>query len=544
MDRHEGLSIAMVQANPILGNGPYNMELLKRMTERVSEWKPDIVVFPEMFLTGYPPEDLLLVPAFRQAFSRMAQQDVPARFPNGIGLVGGIDQRDEGLYNAAFIYRNGIMSGVVHKHKLPNYGVFDEFRYFRPGRDMGWLECKGYRILVTICEDIWPPYEQLEAVITEHHPDGIINMSASPFDAGKPGRREALFSGLCRRNSVWLAYCNLVGGQDELVFDGRSLFIDPAGQIVYRGAAFQSETALITFTGSGDYRTSVTHPQWSEEEEIYEALTLGLKDYIEKNGFQSVVLGLSGGIDSAVTAAIAVDAIGKERVRALALPGPYSSPGSLADARQLADNLGIQMDVVDINPLYQAYVQTLNPIMGDRPPDITEENLQARIRGNLLMAFSNKFNSLLLTTGNKSEVSTGYCTLYGDMAGGFAVIKDVLKTMVYRISIWRNRRAGFDLIPESTLTKPPSAELKPDQKDSDSLPDYEILDRIIHAYVELDSSREELLAQGFEPGIIDRIIRLIQQSEYKRRQAAPGIKITQRAFGKDRRYPITHHWRT
>lgn len=532
----------MIQANPILGDGNHNIAILNQSVTALNTPRPDIIILPEMFLTGYPPEDLLLAPAFCHQFSDLARGKIRTFFPDCIGIVGGIDQVQDNLYNTAFIYQRGQLTARVYKHKLPNYGVFDEFRYFRPGQNSYILECKGHRILITICEDIWPPYDRLESVIRDQKPVGIINLSASPFHIGKSRQREDLFTGLCRRNSLWLAYCNLLGGQDELVFDGQSLFIDPAGRIIYRGAAFQPETALISLSSPNEFSSSITHEECGEEQEIYGALTLGLKDYIEKNGFNSVVVGLSGGIDSAITAVIAVDAIGSDRVRAMALPGPYSSSGSLSDARLLADNLGIRLDTIDINPLYQAYLISLDQTMGGGARDITEENLQARIRGTLLMAFSNKFNCLLLTTGNKSEVSTGYCTLYGDMAGGFSVIKDVLKTMVYRLSVYRNRQAGYDLIPETIIHKPPSAELKPDQKDSDSLPEYAILDQIIHAYVELDCSREDLIRKGFEPEIIDRVIRLVQKSEYKRRQAAPGIKITQRAFGKDRRYPITCHW--
>lgn len=542
MRTYENLTIAMIQANPILGDGNHNIAILNQSVTALNTPRPDIIILPEMFLTGYPPEDLLLAPAFCHQFSDLARGKIRTFFPDCIGIVGGIDQVQDNLYNTAFIYQRGQLTARVYKHKLPNYGVFDEFRYFRPGQNSYILECKGHRILITICEDIWPPYDRLESVIRDQKPVGIINLSASPFHIGKSRQREDLFTGLCRRNSLWLAYCNLLGGQDELVFDGQSLFIDPAGRIIYRGAAFQPETALISLSSPNEFSSSITHEECGEEQEIYGALTLGLKDYIEKNGFNSVVVGLSGGIDSAITTVIAVDAIGSDRVRAMALPGPYSSSGSLSDARLLADNLGIRLDTIDINPLYQAYLISLDQTMGGGPRDITEENLQARIRGTLLMAFSNKFNCLLLTTGNKSEVSTGYCTLYGDMAGGFSVIKDVLKTMVYRLSVYRNRQAGYDLIPETIIHKPPSAELKPDQKDSDSLPEYAILDQIIHAYVELDCYREDLIRKGFEPEIIDRVIRLVQKSEYKRRQAAPGIKITQRAFGKDRRYPITCHW--
>jgi NAD+ synthase (glutamine-hydrolysing) len=503
----------------------------------------DLVLFPELALTGYPPEDLLLREHFladaAAALERLAAEAV------GIVAVVGFPERAQGVYNAAAVLADGEVQTIYRKVHLPNYGVFDEQRYFTAGHTGATIEVGGRCIGLTVCEDLWlpgsPAVEEARAGA-----ELIVNVSASPYHAGKGLERERLFAERAREHSVWIAFCGLVGGQDELVFDGHSFVLDSHGETVARGAQFEEE--LLVCDLDLDMKTASMPPRPPREPaapveaEVYGALCLGLRDYVEKNGFGHVILGLSGGIDSALVACVAADALGRARVSTAVMPSPYSSRATQDDARALAANLGVQLHELPIEAVMDAYRLTLADEFTGRAPDITEENLQARIRGNLLMALSNKFGWLVLTTGNKSEMSVGYTTLYGDLAGGLAVIKDVPKTLVYRLCEWRNSQAGAP-IPLSIIERAPSAELREDQRDEDSLPAYELLDRILRGYIELDESREQLIAQGLPAAEVDHTIRLVDLAEYKRRQAPPGIKVTTRAFGRDRRMPITNRYR-
>jgi len=511
----------------------------------------ELVLFPELALTGYPPEDLLLREHFLTD-TGVALQTLAAQ-AQGIVAVVGFPERAQGasraVYNAAAVLADGQVQTVYRKVHLPNYGVFDEQRYFTAGHEPATIDVAGVRVGLTVCEDLWLP----GAPAAEEAQAGaqlLVNVSASPYHAGKGLEREQLFAQRAREHGVAIAFCGLVGGQDELIFDGHSFVLDSSGKTIARGAQFTEELLICDLDHDGPEEPS-RKPIAPAEAEVYGALCLGLRDYVEKNGFKNVVLGLSGGIDSALVACVAVDALGPERVNVTVMPSPYSSSDTQSDARTLAANLGVKLHELPIATVMSAYEQALAGEFAAHRADITEENLQARIRGNLLMALSNKFGWLVLTTGNKSEMSVGYTTLYGDLAGGFAVIKDVPKTLVYRLCEWRNSdvqapersgRAGGP-IPASIITRPPSAELRPDQVDQDSLPPYELLDRILRGYIELDESREQLIAQGLPAPEVDRAIRLVDLAEYKRRQAPPGIKVTTRAFGRDRRMPITNRYR-
>jgi NAD+ synthase (glutamine-hydrolysing) len=509
-----------------------------------------LVLFPELALSGYPPEDLLLREHFLTDTGRALH--ALAAGAQGIVAVVGFPERAQAVYNAAAVLADGEVRRIYRKVHLPNYGVFDEQRYFTAGHEGATIDVGDCRVGLTVCEDLWLP----GTPATEEARAGarlIVNVSASPYHAGKGLEREQLFADRAREHGVAIAFCGLVGGQDELVFDGHSFVLDATGRTIARGMQFAEELLVCDLDldgpGSGSPPPEPIAPL---EAEIYGALCLGLRDYVEKNGFDNVVLGLSGGIDSALVACVAADALGPERVSATVMPSPYSSAATQDDAQALAVNLGLRLHILPIAAVMAAYEQALASEFAAHEADITEENLQARIRGNLLMALSNKFGWLVLTTGNKSEMSVGYTTLYGDLAGGFAVIKDVPKTLVYRLCEWRNSCAPAPEwgnscvqapIPASIIERPPSAELRPDQVDEDSLPPYALLDRILRGYIELDESREQLIAQGLPAAEVDRAIRLVDLAEYKRRQAPPGIKVTTRAFGRDRRMPITNRYR-
>ena len=436
---------------------------------------------------------------------------------------------------------NGMVLQRYYKRRLPNYGVFDEERYFEAGYAPGMTELGGMMMANTICEDVWVP--ELVAEAAEMGAEVVFNISASPFHAGKGTEREEMLAERARANGVWLAYCNLVGGQDELVFDGRSLIISPEGEVIARGRSFEEDLVVADITPGAKLGASAgVAAEMTGAAEVYSAIKLGLRDYAVKNGFSDVVIGLSGGIDSALTAAIAVDALGAEHVHGVMMPSRYSSAGSVSDSVELSAALGIEVRELSIEPGYQAALDTLASSFEGREADVTEENLQARVRGMLLMALSNKFGWLVLATGNKSELSVGYSTLYGDMVGGFAPLKDVFKTRVYELARWRNTQAAAPVIPQAIIDKAPSAELRPDQLDQDSLPPYDVLDAVLEAYVERDSSRAEIVADGFEPAVVDRVIRLTDGAEYKRRQGPLGVKITAKAFGRDRRMPVTNRF--
>ncbi|HID95543.1 MAG TPA: NAD+ synthase [Candidatus Latescibacteria bacterium] len=554
------LRIAMAQINTTVGDLEGNFEKIREYVRKAKDLQVDVASFPELAITGYPPEDLLLKPRFVQDNLRQLER-LARSIEDIVVVVGFVDRLGTEIYNAAAIIHKGEICGVYHKMLLPNYGVFDEKRYFNPGQRPLIFKTDGVVFGVNICEDIW-------------HEDGptrrqaslgaslILNINASPYHAGKIKEREDIVSRQARDNRVFITYTNLVGGQDELVFDGQSMVVDDEGKTIARAEPFKEDLLVIDLNVPPTLRETkgaiTIAKEFPEErpplperevrelepvEEIYQALVLGLKDYVSKNGFKKVIIGLSGGIDSSLTAAVAVDAMGKDGVYGVFMPSEYTSEESREDVEALVKNLGIHMEVIPITEIFGAYLRVFAPVFKGCPQDVTEENLQARIRGNILMALSNKFGWLVLTTGNKSEVSTGYCTLYGDMVGGFGVIKDVPKTLVYELARFRNELENGEIIPERVLRKPPTAELKPDQKDTDTLPPYEILDPILKSYIEEDKSFQDIIRQGYDGGIVSRVIRMVDGNEYKRRQAPPGIKITPKAFGKDRRMPITNRYK-
>ncbi|MBA2637814.1 MAG: NAD+ synthase [Solirubrobacterales bacterium] len=575
------LRIALAQVNAVVGDLEGNAERVRDGLRSAHDAGAQLVLFPECVITGYPAEDLLLREHFLRD-ARAALQDIAADV-HGLVAIVGCPERAEDLFNSAAVLADGAVRAWYRKMHLPNYGVFDELRYFQSGAGGAVIEVDGVRVGLTVCEDVWSPGSPLaeEALAGA---TVIVNVSASPYHAGKGLERERMIAQRARDNLSVVAFCALVGGQDELIFDGHSFVVDHEGHAIARAPQF-TESLLVADVdpdaaaaarlrdtrqrpAARSVRGEVAHlgafmtagsqdeapvqrgplaPVLERDAEVYAALVLGTHDYVEKNGFAHAVIGLSGGIDSTLVALVAVDALGADRVTCVTMPSPYSSPETLGDARALAANLGVELLEVPIAPAMGAYDAALAPPFAGRAPDITEENLQARIRGNLLMALSNKFGWIVLTTGNKSEMSVGYSTLYGDSAGGFAVIKDVPKLLVYRLVEERARRdrdAGTELVvPATIVTRAPSAELRADQRDEDSLPPYQVLDRIIEGYVEGDLDRDQLVARGLPADDVDRVLRLIDLAEYKRRQNPPGIKITTRAFGRDRRMPITNRYR-
>ncbi|MHA2611832.1 MAG: NAD+ synthase [bacterium JZ-2024 1] len=568
--------VALAQMNPIVGDISGNSRKILDFIEEARAKKAHFIVFPEMALCGYPPEDLVFLKDFQQETRREIQK--LARQVDGIFAIVGTLEVEEDLYNSAVVLGKRKILGSYRKIYLPNYGVFDEDRYFRPGKAIPYFSSGNILVGITICEDIWYSSGPLAAQAQA----GCLlafNLSASPFSCGKAQWREQMLSTRARDEGVFLAFCNMVGGQDELVFDGRSAVFGPDGKILSRAPAF-SETLLFTPVDlsevtrilaseprkrkksifapglklkkvslsstapaglSGDFPPPFLHPSPSDGEEIYSALVLGTRDYVRKNGFEKVIIGLSGGIDSSLVAVIAADALGKDSVIGAFFPSRFTSVQSIQDVRQLQKNLGIALLEIPIDEIYTVFLRALSEAFRNTQPGVAEENLQARIRGTLLMSLSNKFGWLVLTTGNKSELSLGYATLYGDTAGGFAVLKDIPKTLVYQLARYRNSLSP--VIPESILTKPPSAELRPDQKDEDDLPaPYSVLDPILKDYVEENLSVSEIARKGFPEKLIQQIVHRVDRNEYKRRQSPIGIKITPRAFGKDRRFPITNHF--
>jgi NAD+ synthase (glutamine-hydrolysing) len=575
------MRLAMAQIDPTVGDVEGNARLAAESIDRARDAGAQLVVLPELCLSGYPPEDLLLRRDFLDAAA--AALEALAGEVSGIVALVGYPERVERphphqpdplidpvaprAHNSLAVLADGEVAAAYRKIQLPNYGVFDERRYFEPGFEPAVIEVDGATIGLTVCEDIWVPGtpEDEEAAAGAHL---VVNASASPYARGKGAAREQMVAERARDSGAAFALCNTVGGQDELVFDGRSVVIAPSGETLARAAEFETELLvcdllLPTADRSDDRATGRTRnlarietgahaagrvePRLAaqlerEEHEVYAALTLGLRDYVEKNEFETVVLALSGGIDSALVAMLAVDALGPELVRMVSMPSPHSSAETQADARAIAANLGTELIEIPIADPMRAYDEALAESFAGTESGIAEENLQARIRGNLMMALSNKFGWLVLTTGNKSEMSVGYATLYGDMAGGFAVIKDVFKTLVYRLVRDRNERAGQELVPNSVLERAPSAELRPDQRDEDSLPAYELLDRILEGYVERDEGIEDLVRQGLPEDVVEEVVRLVDRAEYKRRQTPPGIRISTKAFGRDRRLPITNRF--
>lgn len=532
------LTVALAQLNMLVGDIEGNAQKIITTTREQADAGADLVVFPELALTGYPPEDLLLRPDLMVRVN--AQLDLIALVSHKTAVLVGHPWSEDGkLYNALSVYAEGRLLIRYYKQKLPNYGVFDELRYFSAGDKNALLELNGVRLGLLICEDLWfdAPADALHAAGAEV----IVSINASPYDQEKPQVRQRLLEGHCRRTGLPLLYLNQIGGQDELVFDGCSKVFNAQGEMTHRLAAFAEQVEQVQLHKQQDALTitPMTQPAVAQGllAQTYQALVLAVRDYVTKNGFQGAVLGLSGGIDSALTLAIAVDALGADKVQAVMMPFRYTADISVADAKEEADLLGIEFDIVSIEPMFDAFMQQLAPMFAGTERDTTEENLQARCRGVMLMALSNKRRRLVLTTGNKSEMAVGYATLYGDMAGGFDVLKDVPKTLVFQLSEYRNTLSY--VIPQRVIDRPPSAELAPDQVDQDSLPPYDILDAILHAYVEQDKSVADLVAMGFEEEVVRKVIRLVDINEYKRRQAAVGPRITARNFGKDRRYPIT-----
>jgi len=541
--------IALAQLNTTVGDLAGNEAKILAAYERGVAEGAELVLVPELAVCGYPPRDLLYKRGFLEnnwaAIERL--KDATGKTGLLVGYAGQNDKRPgREATNAAALLQNGQVLALRTKSLLPSYDVFDEDRYFEPATENAPVTFNGRKIGVTICEDIWNDEDFWRDRRYRRDPAGelvkagatiLLNISASPWHLGKNRLRANMLSTLAANSRVPVAYCNLAGGNDELVFDGASLISNAAGQIVQEGARFAEDFLVIDADKTP--ASAITEPV--DEEQVFRALAMGLRDYVQKCGFQSVVLGLSGGIDSALTAAIAVTALGAGNVRGVSLPAQFSSPGSLDDARVLAENLDIQYDVIPIQPMFEAAKAQLTDVFAGRKEDVTEENIQARLRGVILMALSNKFGSLLLTTGNKSELAVGYCTLYGDMCGGLAVISDVPKTMVYRVSHWVNREKV--VIPEASITKAPSAELRPNQKDQDSLPDYNVLDAILEEYVVNSLTTAEIIKRGFDDAIVRKVARLIDSSEYKRHQAAPGLKVTSKAFGVGRRIPIAQRYR-
>lgn len=532
------LTVALAQLNMLVGDIEGNAQKIITTTREQADAGADLVVFPELALTGYPPEDLLLRPDLMVRVN--AQLELIAQVSHKTAVLVGHPWPEDGkLYNALSVYAEGRLLTRYYKQKLPNYGVFDELRYFSAGDKNALLELNGVRLGLLICEDLWfdAPVDALHAAGAEV----IVSINASPYDQEKPQVRQRLLEGHCRRTGLPLLYLNQIGGQDELVFDGCSKVFNAQGEMTHRLAAFAEQVELVSLHKQQDALTITPMAQPAVAQgllaQTYQALVLAVRDYVTKNGFQGAVLGLSGGIDSALTLAIAVDALGADKVQAVMMPFRYTADISVADAKEEADLLGIEFDIVSIEPMFDAFMQQLAPMFAGTERDTTEENLQARCRGVMLMALSNKRRRLVLTTGNKSEMAVGYATLYGDMAGGFDVLKDVPKTLVFQLSEYRNTLSY--VIPQRVIDRPPSAELAPDQVDQDSLPPYGILDAILHAYVEQDKSVADLVAMGFEEEVVRKVIRLVDLNEYKRRQAAVGPRITARNFGKDRRYPIT-----
>ncbi|MBN2513743.1 MAG: NAD+ synthase [Sedimentisphaerales bacterium] len=544
------IRIALVQCNVAVGDLTGNAAMIRSNAAAALTEVADIVVFPEMCLCGYPPEDLLLRPRFLED-TRRALDQLADGWEGPVLMAGFAEQQGKNVYNSLAVIQGGRIAAVYRKMLLPNYGVFDEKRYFTPGYEPIVFELNGVRLALTICEDIWN-LDWLTRFLKECRFDAIINISASPFHSGKSPQRQAIIGQCAAHFRKPVLYCNLIGGQDELVFDGRSLVADHSGTIIASGKAFQNDIVYADITMQNQSaivclsKSTESAPAKEELEpvaEVYQALVLGTRDYVRKNGFSKVMIGLSGGIDSALTAAIAADALGPDNVLGITMPSRFNSTDTQDDARKLAENLGIQFHSLPIESILKEFSGVLSAVPGWNEKGLAYENLQARIRGCLMMSLSNQFGCMVLTTGNKSETAVGYCTLYGDTAGGFAVIKDVPKTLVYQLSDYVNRVAQKQRIPQSTIDRIPTAELRTNQKDSDSLPEYDILDVILQGYIERDKSPSELIAEGFPPRTVERVFRLVDLAEYKRRQCPPGVKITPRAFGKDRRMPITNRYK-
>ncbi len=544
------MRVALGQFNPCVGDIAGNVNKMRAMHADAAKLGADVLIFTEMCVCGYPPEDLLLKKHFLDDNSSAVEQ-FAADCADMTIIVGFAEADGPNRFNSLAVLQGGKIRKIYRKIVLPNYGVFDEQRYFQQGTEPAVIDVDGLNLVLTICEDIWQ-LERLDEFLKDTgRKDVIINISASPFHVGKIRQRQQTLSQCARHFNCAVAYCNLVGGQDEIVFDGRSMFVNPQGAIISQAKAFAEDLIVADVALAGDKGVrikSVKPPEpWAGGcmepiAEVYQALVLGTSDYVAKNGFQKVIIGLSGGIDSSVVAAIAADALGTENVVGITMPSKFNTPDTIADAQKLADNLGITFLAVPIGDVLEKFNETLGAVSGWDNSGIAYENLQARIRGTMLMSLSNQFGYMVLTTGNKSETAVGYATLYGDTAGGFAVIKDVPKTMVYELAAFINKKHDRQIIPASVIERPPSAELRESQADTDSLPGYDLLDEILKGYIELDKSARQLADAGLGEDVVNRVVRMVDRNEYKRRQSPPGIKITPKAFGKDRRMPITNRY--
>lgn len=536
----KSFKIALAQFSPHIGNIEANAQKMIEQANQAKKQNADLIVFPELSLIGYPAEDLLIRPSLakrtQKGFEQLSQvKDI-------VMVFGFVNQTEDGeRYNAAVVMKDGQVLGIYNKQNLPHYGIFDEKRYFNEGHQHLVFEYLGHKFGVLICEDVW----SLNTVhqLSQLNVDTILVLNASPYEVGKPQHRIATMRKLAKQLNINLAYINQVGGQDDLIFDGTSFVINQDGEVALQAPSFQEELYYTEYLAEQKtFKVVESTPALDTMAEIYQGLVLATRDYVQRSGFPGVILGLSGGIDSALTLAIAVDAIGADKVQAVMMPYTYTAPMSVEDAAAQAKSMGVTFGIAEIHPIVNSFMQTLYPFFGNSPADTTEENLQARTRGTLLMGLSNKFGNLVLATGNKSEISVGYCTLYGDMVGGYSVLKDVYKTIVFELAKYRNSISETPVIPERVITRPPSAELRPDQKDQDSLPPYDILDAILYAYIEEDMSQDDIIAKGFEKEVVEKIIRLVDQNEYKRRQGAIGPRISSRAFSRERRYPIVNGW--
>ncbi|ENU23032.1 NAD+ synthetase [Acinetobacter proteolyticus] len=536
----KNFKVALAQFSPHIGNIDANTQKMVEQANLAKQQQADLIVFPELSTLGYPAEDLILRPNLQKrtqkAFAQLSEvKDI-------LMVFGFVHQTEDGhRYNSAAVMKDGQVLGVYNKHNLPNYGVFDEKRYFQQGHQHLVFEYLGHKFGVLICEDVW----SLNTVkqLSQLNVETVLVLNASPYEVGKPQHRIQTLNELAKQLNLNLIYVNQVGGQDDLIFDGSSFVSNNNGQLALQIPSFQEALVYAEYDAEQkQFKTSEAIPALETFAEIYQALVMATRDYVQRSGFPGVILGLSGGIDSALTLAIAVDAIGAEKVQAVMMPYTYTSQMSVEDATEQARRMGVTFGIAEIHPIVNSFMQTLFPFFGNSPADATEENLQARTRGTLLMGLSNKFGNLVLSTGNKSEISVGYCTLYGDMVGGFSVLKDVYKTIVFELAKYRNTLEETPVIPERVITRPPSAELRPDQKDQDSLPAYDVLDAILYAYIEEDLSQADIIAKGYPTEVVEKVIRLVDRNEYKRRQGAIGPRISSRAFSRERRYPIVNGW--
>lgn len=537
----KSFKIALAQFSPHIGNLEANAQKMLEQANEAKKQNADLIIFPELSSIGYPAEDLLLRPSLTKRTQQVFEQLKTVK--DIVMVFGFVNQTEDGQrYNAAAVMKDGQVLGVYNKQNLPNYSVFDEKRYFTEGHQHLVFEYLGHKFGVLICEDVWSlsTVQQLAQLNVET----ALVLNASPYEVGKPQHRVETMSALAKQMNLNLVYANQVGGQDDLIFDGTSFMIAKNGSVVLQAESFKESLYFAEYEAEQQaFKANALPPALDTMAEIYQSLVMATRDYVQRSGFPGVILGLSGGIDSALTLAIAADAIGSDKVQAVMMPYTYTAQISVEDAAEQAKSMGVTFGIAEINPIVNSFMQTLYPFFGNSPADATEENLQARARGTLLMGLSNKFGNLVLSTGNKSELAVGYCTLYGDMVGGFAVLKDVYKTIVFELAKYRNSISDKPVIPERVITRPPSAELRPDQKDQDSLPPYDVLDAILYAYIEEDMSQDDIIAKGFDAEVVKKVIRLVDFNEYKRRQGAIGPRISSRAFSRERRYPIMNGWK-